>query len=298
MAKLPKDQLIVGLGEVLWDVLPDGARLGGAPANFIYNISRFNLPALLISAVGNDERGKLTKALLEEKNVKAKLATVDFPTGEVDVKLDVAGVPQYDIKRPAAWDFIPNAEELHKIARETTVACFGTLVQRSPMSRATLNMFLDSMPDGKGRLKVFDINLRQNYFDKEIIDQSLMRCNILKINDEELAIVSRMFELNNLHSENACRRLIEKYSLHCVALTCGENGSYIFGRENSSFVPTPKVEIGDTVGAGDSFTAAFIASILAGYDLKAAHRRAVDVAAFVCSNHGAMTDLPESLTKL
>lgn len=288
---------IAGIGEVLWDILPQGPQLGGAPANFVYNISQFGLPAKVVSAIGNDPLGHLAAETLREKGIDHALATVPYPTGTVGISLDREGVPQYDIKDHSAWDFIPSGQELRRLARTTTVACFGTLAQRSPVSRATINMFLDTMPDGHGRLKVFDINLRQGFFSKEIIEQSLTRCNILKINDEELVIVSRMLGLDRLGTEEACRRLMSAYIMDCVVLTCGTRGSHVFGRTQSSWLPTPEVAVADTVGAGDSFTAAFVASLLRGEDLRSAHRRAVEVSAYVCSCAGAMNPLPENLIK-
>lgn len=296
MNHLPERHQITGLGELLWDILPEGPRLGGAPANFIYNISRFGLNSTLVSAIGNDEAGSLAVEELNKLEVPGFLATVPHPTGKVDVNLDGAGVPVYDIRKPAAWDLIPMGTALRRLAHRTTVACFGTLAQRSPVSRATINMFLDTMPDGRGRLKVFDINLRSDYYSKEVIVQSLMRCNILKINNIELSEVAAMLGYKSVHPEEICHRLMHDYSLECLALTCGESGSYIFGKSTMSYLPAPKVKVEDTVGAGDSFTAAMIASLLRGESIEEAHRLAVEVSAFVCTQKGAMTPLPASLT--
>jgi fructokinase len=296
MKHLPQQQ-IIGIGEVLWDMLPEGNVLGGAPANFVYNISQFGLPAKLVSAIGDDQLGRLAAETLAQRHIDTVMATVSRPTGTVEVKLADEGIPSYDIKEHAAWDFIPLDKKLLELARTTTVACFGSLAQRSQVSRDTINMFLDTMPDGHGRIKVFDINLRQGFFSKEIIEQSLTRCNMLKINDEELAEVSRMLGLPQSGTEEICRRLMSEYIIDCVILTCGTKGSHVFGRSSSSFLPTPEVKVADTVGAGDSFTAAFIASLLRGKSIREAHRRAVEVSAYVCSCPGAMNILPENLIK-
>ena len=286
---------IVGIGEDLWDILPDGKKLGGAPANFVYNVSQFGFPSLVISAVGDDTLGREATALLERRGVDSMLARMPYPTGTVDVSLDGSGVPVYDIKRDVAWDFIPMGKALHNLAHEATVVCFGTLAQRNPVSRATINMFLDTMPDGKGRIKVFDINLRQGFFDKEVVEQFFLRCNILKINDEELVVVNRMLGYGGLELEHSVSRLRAEYNLDSLILTCGRNGSYIFSKEGKSFIPTPEVKVADTVGAGDSFTAAFIAGILKGMPVRDAHRLAVDVSAYVCTCDGAMNELPPRL---
>lgn len=239
MNHLPQQQ-IIGIGEVLWDMLPEGNVLGGAPANFVYNISQFGLPAKLVSAIGDDQLGRLAAETLAQRRIDTVMATVSRPTGTVEVKLADEGIPSYDIKEHAAWDFIPLDKKLLELARTTTVACFGSLAQRSQVSRDTINMFLDTMPDGHGRIKVFDINLRQGFFSKEIIEQSLTRCNMLKINDEELAEVSRMLGLPQSGTEEICRRLMSEYIIDCVILTCGTKGSHVFGRSSSSFLPTPK----------------------------------------------------------
>lgn len=290
---------IVGLGEVLWDMFPDGKRLGGAPANFVYNISQFGLPAKVVSAVGDDSLGQQAIDELDRLEIENMIAVLPSATGVVDVSLDGKGVPVYSIRDNMAYDFIPMGETLRNLAHETTVVCFGTLAQRNPVSRATINMFLDTMPDGRGRLKVFDINLRQNFYSREIIEQSLMRCNILKINGEELEIVRRLLNYSGPRQEDLCKKLLCDYSLDCVVLTCGADGSHVFGRRGSeSFISAPEIDVADTVGAGDAFTAAFTASLVLGKSIEDAHRKAVEVASYVCSHSGALCRLPESLTTL
>ena len=213
------------------------------------------------------------------------LESVDFPTGTVQVSLDDAGVPQYAITENVAWDNIPMTEKMRWLASATSVVCFGSLAQRSAVSRNTIKTFVEAMPHDS--LKVFDINLRQNFYSHEIIHESLSWCNILKINDEELKIIGEMYSLTGDFQEQCCK-IIEQYQLQMLILTCGVNGSYVFAEDTVSFIETPKVEVVDTVGAGDAFTAAFIASIMKGESIKTAHQKAVDVSAYVCTQEGAM----------
>ena len=291
-----KNNIVIGMGEVLWDVLPEGKKLGGAPCNFAYHVSQFGLDARGVSAIGNDELGSEIIENLNDKGVKYHIDTVGYPTGTVQVELDSKGVPQYEIKEGVAWDNIPFTSELESLAKEAKAVCFGSLAQRNGVSAATIKRFLDAIPAENKALIVFDINLRQNFYNKEVLEESIRRCNILKINDEELEIVSKLFNLKSTSAEDACRELIKDYHLDMLILTCGTDGSYVFTSDGSmSFLPTPKVEVADTVGAGDSFTAAFIASILKGKSVADAHRKAVDVSAFVCTQNGAMPVLPKEL---
>ena len=165
------------------------------------------------------------------------------------------------------------------------------------VSRRTINRFLDAMPQDPDNLVVFDVNLRQGFYTKEILCNSMQRCNILKINDEELVTVSRMFGYPGIDLQDKCWILLGKYNLKMLILTCGINGSYVFTPGNVSFQPTPRVEVADTVGAGDSFTAAFIASTLQGHSVQEAHKRAVATSAYVCTQQGAMPVLPADLTR-
>lgn len=286
---------IVGMGEALWDCLPEGRKIGGAPANFAYHVGQFGLESLAVSAIGDDELGHEIVEKFNQRNLNFRLETVAYPTGTVQVTLDEKGIPCYEIKENVAWDNIPYSAELEEIARDCRAVCFGSLAQRSEVSRNTINSFLDAMPDGEDTYKIFDINLRQHFYCKETIVNSLNKCNVLKINDEELVVVSEMFGMKGLSDEQACMKILTEYNLRMLILTCGTNGSYVFTADNVSFQPTPKVEVADTVGAGDSFTGSFVASILKGKSIPEAHRRAVEVSAFVCTQNGAMPRLPEEL---
>ena len=292
-----KDNMIVGIGEALWDVLPEGKKLGGAPANFAYHVSQFGLDSCVVSAIGDDKLGEEILANFNEKKLDMIIETVPYPTGTVQVEIDQAGVPQYEIKENVAWDNIPWTPQLEMLARRTKAVCFGSLAQRSVVSRETIGRFLDTMPSADGSLVVFDINLRQGFYNAEILENSMKRCNILKINDEELVTVSRMFGWPGIDLEDKCWLLLGKYNLQMLILTCGINGSYVFTPGSYSFRETPVVEVADTVGAGDSFTAAFISSILKGKSVQEAHKVAVDVSAFVCTQNGAMPVLPDNYVK-
>ncbi|MBO4230166.1 MAG: carbohydrate kinase [Bacteroidales bacterium] len=287
------DRLVIGIGEALWDMLPEGKKLGGAPANFAFHAGQFGLESMAVSAIGLDPLGEEIAKELEEHGLPFHLDRIDYPTGTVQVTLDSNGIPRYEIKEDVAWDNIPYTKELADLAGRAQAVCFGSLAQRNPVSRETIGWFLDAVPEDC--LKVFDINLRQSFYSKEIIEDSLRRCDILKINDEELEIVKEMFGLDDLPTEGLCRSIIDEYGLKMLILTCGVNGSHVFSGDVSSFIETPKVKVSDTVGAGDSFTGAFVASILKGKTVREAHEAAVKVSAFVCTQSGAMPVIPEDL---
>lgn len=286
-------QYIVGLGEALWDVLPEGKKIGGAPANFAYHVSQFGYDSLAVSAVGNDPLGDELLSKFDERELHYLIPRVDYPTGTVQVVLDAEGVPTYDIREGVAWDNIPFTPELEAVARNTRAVCFGSLAQRSTVSRDTIRRFLDATP--KEALKIFDINLRQNFYTKETLQESIKACNILKINDEELVTLGRLFGYPGLDIENKCWLILGKYNLKMLVLTCGVNGSYVFTPGAMFFQETPRVEVADTVGAGDSFTATFTAALLNEKPICEAHRLAVEVSAYVCTQNGAMPRLPQDL---
>ena len=288
--------IVVGMGEALWDMLPEGKKIGGAPANFAYHVSQFGLSSCVVSAIGDDSLGKEIIENFASKGLNHHIAQVPYPTGTVQVDIDQAGIPQYEIKENVAWDNIPYTAHLEALAENTKAVCFGSLAQRSVVSRSTINRFLDAMPQTDDTLIVFDINLRQGFYNKEILCNSMKRCNILKINDEELILVSRMFGYPGIDLQDKCWILLGKYNLKMLILTCGINGSYVFTPGHVSFQPTPQVEVADTVGAGDSFTAAFIASLLKGKSVTEAHHLAVQTSAYVCTQNGAMPLLPPQLT--
>lgn len=284
------ERYIVGIGDALWDCLPEGRKLGGAPANFAYYMMLFGFDSLAVSAIGNDELGAEIKETFDKAGLKYMLQVTDYPTGTVTVDIDERGIPSYDIKENVAYDYMSYTPQLEEVAKKCNVACFGSMTQRNPVSRKTIRKFLESMPQTVETYKVFDINLRQHFYDKEIISESLRLCNVFKINDEELIIVKKMFGLDEKSDHDACRRLIEEWDLKFLILTCGVNGSHVFTEKEYSFMETPEVEVADTVGAGDSFISAFMASVLKGESIREAHAMAVNVSAYVCTQNGAMVE--------
>ena len=284
-------QYVVGLGEILWDLLPEGKQLGGAPANFAYHVAQLGLDSKMVSAVGKDHLGDEIIQRLDGRGVDYVIERLSFPTGVVNVKIDAQGIPDYQIKEQVAWDYILFNERLKSLAKHTRAVCFGTLAQRGEVSRKTILAFLDAMPSAENAYRIFDINLRQHYYTKQVIESSLRKCNILKINDDELRIVAPLLGFAFLSLEESAQKIMYHYRLKMVVLTCGAEGSYVFTPDETSFFATPEVNVADTVGAGDSFTAAFVSAVLSGKSIRQAHELAVRVAAYVCTQAGAMPQL-------
>lgn len=279
-------ELIIGLGEVLWDMLPQGRQLGGAPANFAYHVSQLGYQGIIVSAVGNDALGNDIVKELDSHGIASRISIVDAPTGVVNVSVDDKGIPSYEIVENVAWDNIPYSEDLQYLASQAVAVCFGSLAQREVVSRDTIMQFIESLPPTC--LKVFDINLRQRYYTREIIEWSLEHCDVLKLNDDELAIIKEMLEATTLSDDSFVAKLKQLYDLKIVILTCGEKGSSVYYDDEVNFELTPQVEVVDTVGAGDSFTAAFIATLLQGKSVVEAHRQAVATSAITCTHKGAI----------
>ncbi|MBO6063326.1 MAG: carbohydrate kinase [Bacteroidales bacterium] len=277
-------KVIVGIGEILWDMLPTGKALGGAPANFAYHAKRLGEDGWAVSAIGNDALGREIMEIVMEKGLRNLISVTSRPTGTVQVSLDAKGVPSYTIMEDVAWDNIPFTPQMAALASRADAVCFGSLVQRGN-SRDSVLRFLRAMrPEA---LRVFDINLRQHYYSKEVIDESLQLSDILKINDEEIRIVAELFGLGG-DDTAACRALIERYGLKLVILTRGADGSEVITADEAIPQAVGQVEVVDTVGAGDSFTAAFVVAYLRGDSLADAQRLANETAAYVCSCKGAM----------
>jgi len=284
---------IVGIGEVLWDDFPDGRRLGGAPCNFAYHAGRLGCEAIVVSAVGNDSRGRDILNLLPRLGIHTEYVQMnDYPTGRVTVKLDASGVPQYVIHQHAAWDYISWESGLEALAKRSNAICFGSLAQRCSRSSATITSFLE-MADGKC-LKVFDVNLRQAYYQKKTIVRSLEKAGILKLNEEELPVVAGMLGYTG-KVERLLESLMKDFELKLIAYTKGAKGSVLMTCDKLSRMDAPETAVVDTVGAGDAFTAMLVAGLLENRDLSAIHAAAVRLAAFVCANKGATPDIPKEL---
>lgn len=288
---------IVGLGEILWDVFPSGKRLGGAPANFAYHAQALGGRGVVASCVGADPLGAEILACVRDFSLETAYIAVDeaHPTGTVSVQVGAGGKPTYTIHEGVAWDFIPLTDGLVELAERADAICFGTLAQRSPVSCNTIRDLLDrSRPEA---LRIFDINLRQSFYSPQIVEESLQRANVLKLNDEELPLVADMLGIQG--DEAALLAVLgERYNLRLVALTKGGEGSILYTEGETSHQPAYPImreDGADTVGAGDSFTAALAVGLLAGHSLHAINSHANRVAAYVCSQPGATPVLPEEL---
>jgi len=233
--------VVIGVGEILFDLLPEGKKLGGAPANFAYHVAQLGCESVVVSAVGHDALGDEAIETLTERGVGVCVERVDAPTGVVRVTLDKAGVANYDICEGVAWDMLSFGDELQALAQRCRAVCFGTLAQRSEKTRQAIRSLLAAIPAANEALLIYDINLRQHYYSKELIESSLDLCNVLKINDGELEEVAPLLGLPEKNFEAASRELIARHGLRMVVLTCGEQGSWIYTAEEALFQPTPQV---------------------------------------------------------
>ena len=283
--------VVVGIGELLWDVLPTGKRAGGAPINFVYHATQLGAEGYAVSAIGDDVFGAEIVQELDKNGICHSLGIVEYPTGSVMVELR-DGIPTYTIIEGVAWDHIPLTQEAIDLVKKADAICFGTLAQRSSESRATIHALLSYAREEA--LRFFDINIRQHFYSKELIESLLELANVFKINDEELEMLRPMFGLEGT-IEDMCRWFMKKYGLRYLVLTAGAEYSTIFSEEEVSTIPTPKVQVVDTVGAGESISGAFISSILTGKPLREAHEKAVTVAAYVCTQSGAWPAYPKDL---
>lgn len=290
---------VIGIGELLWDCFPTYRRIGGAPANFAYHVSRFGYRTLVVSAVGNDADGDALLHELKHHNLDSYIERIDLPTGTVAVDTSDANAPHYNIYTDVAWSSIHYTSALDEIATNCLAICFGTLAQYGLVSRNTIMQFLNAVPQGCH--KVYDINLRDNngtpLYDNETIINSIAKCNILKVNVEELQYLTKLFALDKEASvESRSKALLEKNpNVKIMIVTMGTDGSWVFDENESSFEETPEVKLIDAVGAGDSFTGAFIGSILKGKTLKEAHQLAVKASAYVCTQPEGMPVMPREL---
>lgn len=284
--------IIVGIGEVLWDMLPGGRQLGGAPANFAYHAHALGAVGVVVSRVGDDEPGRDVLRRLEALGLDVAHVTTDphHPTGRVDVRLDARGVPDYLIHEGVAWDFLRATPALLDLAARADSVCFGTLAQRSPVSRDAIRAFLRTARPQC--LRVFDVNLRQSYFDRATVHDLLSESNVLKLNDAELPVLARLLGTGG-EGDGAIEALLLKYDLRLVALTRGPYGSALYTPTRTSDHPGITADkVADTVGAGDAFTAALVLGLLKGHDLDHINAFANRLASYVCSQPGATPPIP------
>jgi len=287
-----KNFFAIGIGEILWDLLPEGKMLGGAPTNFAFHINPMRVAAAIISAVGKDPLGTEILNIIEDKNLVNLIQSNAHPTGTVSVTLDEAGVPNYIIHENVAWDFVETTRAAINAAGKAHAICFGTLAQRSTSTQKTIRKLIKGA--NSEALIVFDINIRQDFYDRSAIESSLEMANILKINEEELLLLSELLDFKGMEFE-LTDQIMDRYHLDFLALTKGSQGSWLFSQHDSSYIQTPKVKVADTVGAGDSFTAAMVAGFLYGLPFEEVHQLAVDVSAYVCTQEGATPVLPADL---
>ncbi|HET9709687.1 MAG TPA: PfkB family carbohydrate kinase [Gemmatimonadales bacterium] len=287
--------VVVGLGEALWDVLPDGDHFGGAPANVALHAAALGADAWLISAVGRDARGAAALARLDAAGVHCTAVAQlgDHPTGVVGVTLNDSGHPNYDIAAESAWDSMPWSATVQEVAGKADAIAFGSLAQRAPVSRVTVRRAVGATPGSTWRL--FDVNLRQSYYDAEVLTASLELANAVKLNEEELPVVARLCGLTQTTPLDLLRALCQRFDLRLAALTRGPCGSVLATPDRVCESPAAPTVVVDTVGAGDAFTAALLIGILAGRSLEDVSRRANAVAAYVCSQAGATPPIPEDL---
>ncbi|HXI72752.1 MAG TPA: carbohydrate kinase [Verrucomicrobiae bacterium] len=288
---------VIGIGEVLWDLLPGGKQIGGALANYTYHAQTLGAEACLVSSVGNDPLGCEILERLSEMQVSVEGVVINTlaPTGTVAVMISPDGQPKFTIRENVAWDQIKATDFTRSVVAQADAVCFGSLAQRNEVSRAAIRSLVASTrPEA---LRIFDVNLRQNYFSKEIIESSLRLANILKINDEELPVLAGFFSLYGEPADQVAE-LARRFELQLVALTRGARGSLLYSRARYSEAKSLPVSVVDTVGAGDSFTAVLTMGLLAGWDLDRINRCANEVAAYVVSQSGATPRLPDHLRLL
>jgi fructokinase len=288
---------VFGVGEVLWDLLPTGRQMGGAPANFAYHARALGADARVISRVGSDALGEEIIQHLRELNVPTDGISVDptHPTGTVAVELDSHGQPGFVIHENAAWDFlVPEAVPPAALV-ETDAICFGSLAQRGEPSRGTIQRLVATAP--RHAIRVFDVNLRQQFYSRELIETSLVLANVLKLNDAELPVLAGFFGLPGTPRQQM-EALLCRFQLRLVACTRGAHGSLLFDGTRWCEESGRPTEVKDTVGAGDAFTAAITLGLLAGWDIEDLSKIANDVAAYVCSQAGATPPLPNALRGL
>jgi fructokinase len=284
---LSKRHIVVGLGELLWDMLPSGKQLGGAPANFAYITNLLGDTGIPASCVGHDSLGDEALQRLVQLGLSSAFVQRDaaHPTGTVKVEIDASGQPRFDISIPVAWDFLAWTSAWQQLASETDAVCFGSLAQRSPQSQKTIRRFLRATQTEA--VRVFDVNLRQNFYTSQILEESMKLATIVKLNHEELPRIMRLFELEHYSEEDSARQLLSLHDLKLVCVTRGSGGSLLISPDERCEHPGFRVKVADTVGAGDAFTAALIHGYLRGTPLAQMNETADRIGAWVASESGA-----------
>lgn len=297
MTSAPSPHIVVGLGEALWDLLPSGKHLGGAPLNFAYISSLLGENAVICTRVGRDELGDEIRGELEARGLDTKGVQVDdgLPTGTVEVRFE-GGQPVFEVRRPAAWDDLEMSQKWLDIVAKSDAICFGTLAQRALKSRETVRKCLENAP--KSCLKVFDINLRRPFYDLQVIESTLQLATVLKLNDLELHEIAAMLQLNAAEEAAIMQEILRKFGLKYVLVTRGERGAMATNGAEAIEHPGFSVRVSDTIGAGDAFTAAAIHCLLSKMELKTTLEVANRWAAWVASQAGGMPVMNEDQRKM
>ena len=291
---MERKPVVVGLGEVLWDLFPGGRKLGGASANFAWHANQLGATGIVVSSIGDDDLGHEILSALHLMGLDGGFIhrQASYPTVTVNVRVDSGGIPSYTIHERVAWDSIPFSPDLALLAQRADAVCVGSLAQRSAITSRTIQNFLDATPPACWR--VFDLNLRQQFYSRETIELTLRKTRLLKLNDEEWPILADMFGLD-AEVPGGMKKLMRLFDIEIVALTRGAEGSLIYSATETHTAKAPLVKVIDTVGAGDSFTAAFVMGILKGRPLTRAHAQAAKVASYVCTQQGATPEIPDEL---
>ena len=289
-----KKFVLIGLGEILWDIFPEERKMGGAPANFAFYAKNLGENGIIVSRVGKDRDGDEILSRLRSAELETRYISFDknHPTGTVTVSLDLRGIPCFTIHEGRAWEYLEMNRGLEALAARADAVCYGSLGQRSPVSRATVCRFLDGTR--RECLRIFDLNLRPPHYTRESIVDLLRRSRILKLNEDEIKSASQLLRISGRENEVAAA-LLSAYPLELVVLTRGERGSLIFSHNETVESPAARVEVADTVGAGDAFTAVVAVGLLRKRSLRHINTVANQVAAFVCAQHGAWAKLPDGL---
>jgi fructokinase len=284
---LSKRHIVVGLGELLWDLFPAGKQLGGAPANFAYITSLLGDEGIPASRLGQDALGEEAILRLRELNLPTAFIQedVDHPSGTVQVEVDGAGQPRFEISESVAWDFLDWTPQWQTLAQQADAVCFGSLAQRSERSRDTIRNFVIACR--RNAVRVFDVNLRQNFYTAQVLAESMKLATIVKLNHEELPRIMRLFDLEHHREEDSAGRLLSLHDLKLVCVTRGNGGSLLISAGECSEHPGFKVKVADTVGAGDAFTAALVHGYLRGASLAQISENANRAGAWVASQSGA-----------
>ncbi|MEG1723979.1 MAG: PfkB family carbohydrate kinase [Anaerovoracaceae bacterium] len=294
MQNIIRKPIVIGIGELLWDMLPQGKQLGGAPCNYVYHSLKLGCEAHIISSVGNDTLGLEAVRLVKDLGLDTSTIQITNKngTGVVEVSLGDMGNVNYKIKENVAWDNIKWDSSMKEFAASADAICFGSLAQRNSVTQNTIFKFIEHSKISC--LKIFDINLRQQYYSKDIIIQSLKKTDVLKLNETELQILANML---NYDMNSALDDLLNEYNIRLIAYTKGSYGSIIKTKNYISEMKAPKIMVEDTIGAGDSFTATLITGMLMNIDINIVHNTASKLSAYVCTQKGATPQVPEQLLK-